>query len=118
MKLFFLRIALVIFGLTFVFGLYPLMQLWPSGWRWNPPQNEYEQMILGIYATLGVFLVWAAKNPMQSASLIWFVLLGFGARWLAPWFARLRSWQVLDGLIGVTMIVLSGLLLRHALAAG
>jgi hypothetical protein len=74
MKLFFLRIALVIFGLTFVFGIYPLMQLWPSGWRWNPPQNEYEQMILGIYATLGVFLVWAAKNPLQHASLIWFTV--------------------------------------------
>ncbi|NWK44800.1 LysE/ArgO family amino acid transporter [Ralstonia pickettii] len=50
-----------------------------------------------------------------SASLLWFVTLGFGARWLAPWFARPRAWQVLDGLIGVTMLVLSALLLRHAL---
>lgn len=50
-----------------------------------------------------------------SASLFWFVTLGFGARWLAPWFARPRAWQVLDGLIGVTMLVLSALLLRHAL---
>jgi L-lysine exporter family protein LysE/ArgO len=31
------------------------------------------------------------------ASLVWFGLLGFGARWLAPWFARPRAWQVLDG---------------------
>ena len=31
------------------------------------------------------------------------------------WFARPRAWQVLDGLIGVTMFVLSALLLRHAL---
>jgi L-lysine exporter family protein LysE/ArgO len=51
----------------------------------------------------------------SSASLFWFGLLGFGARWLAPWFARPRAWQVLDGLIGVTMFVLSALLLRHAL---
>ena len=51
----------------------------------------------------------------SSASLSWFVLLGFGARWLAPWFARPRAWQVLDGLIGLTMFVLSALLLRHAL---
>ncbi len=50
-----------------------------------------------------------------SASLFWFVSLGFGARWLAPWFARPKAWQVLDGLIGVTMLVLSALLLRHAL---
>jgi len=51
-----------------------------------------------------------------SASLGWFTLLGFGARWLAPWFARPRAWQVLDALIGVTMFVLSVLLVRHALA--
>ena len=50
------------------------------------------------------------------ASALWFGLLGFGARWLAPWFARPRAWQVLDSLIGLTMWVLSGLLLRHALA--
>ena len=51
----------------------------------------------------------------SSASLIWFGALGYGARWLAPWFARPRAWQMLDGLIGVTMFILSALLLRHAL---
>ena len=51
----------------------------------------------------------------SAASLLWFASLGYGARWLAPWFARPRAWQVLDGLIGVTMFVLSALLLRHAL---
>lgn len=51
----------------------------------------------------------------SAASLLWFAALGFGARWLAPWFARPRAWQVLDGLIGVTMFLLSALLLRHAL---
>lgn len=62
-------------------------------------------------------------TPMQTwfiagastASALWFSTLGFGARWLAPWFARPRAWQVLDGLIGVTMMVLSALLVRHAL---
>jgi len=51
----------------------------------------------------------------SSASLFWFVTLGFGARWLAPWFARPKAWQLLDGVIGVTMLGLSALLLRHAL---
>jgi L-lysine exporter family protein LysE/ArgO len=51
----------------------------------------------------------------SSASLAWFSLVGFGARWLAPWFARPRAWQVLDGLIAVTMFVLAALLVRHAL---
>jgi L-lysine exporter family protein LysE/ArgO len=51
------------------------------------------------------------------ASLFWFSALGLGARWLAPLFARPRAWQVLDGLIGVTMGVLSALLVRHAFSA-
>lgn len=50
-----------------------------------------------------------------SASLFWFALLGYGARWLAPWFGRPKAWQVLDGLVGGTMVVLSSLLVRHAL---
>ena len=49
----------------------------------------------------------------SAASLCWFGLLGFGARKLAPWFARPGAWQVLDGLIGLTMWVLAALLLRH-----
>ena len=52
----------------------------------------------------------------SCASLLWFGLLGFGARWLAPWFARPRAWQVLDALIGATMFVLAALLVRHGVA--
>lgn len=52
----------------------------------------------------------------SCASLGWFAGLGYGARKLGPLFARLRAWQVLDGLIGVTMFALSGLLFRHALS--
>jgi hypothetical protein len=70
-----LRIALVIFGLIFVFAAYPLMMsLWPAGWRWQPNQPEYEQMILGLYATLGVFLLIASRNPLEHRSLIWFTV--------------------------------------------
>ena len=47
-----------------------------------------------------------------AASLLWFGLLGYGARRLAPWFARPRAWQMLDVLVGLTMWVLAGLLLR------
>lgn len=70
-----LSIALVVFGLIFVFAVYPLMMsLWPSGWRWQPNQPEYEQMILGVYATLGVFLLIASRDPLQHRSLIWFTV--------------------------------------------
>lgn len=50
------------------------------------------------------------------ASTVWFSALGFGARWLAPWFARPKAWQVLDGLIGLTMFVLAALLVHHVWA--
>ena len=48
------------------------------------------------------------------ASALWFGSLGFGARWLAPWFAYPRAWQVLDGLIALTMWLLSLLMVQHA----
>lgn len=49
----------------------------------------------------------------STASALWFASLGFGARWLAPWFAKPRTWQVLDGLIGLTMWLLAIFLCRH-----
>jgi L-lysine exporter family protein LysE/ArgO len=52
----------------------------------------------------------------SAASCLWFGLLGYGARWLAPWFARAKAWQMLDGLIGLTMLLLAALLVRHAFA--
>lgn len=63
----------------------------------------------------GALRVWFATGA-STASLVWFASLGYGAHWLAPLFARPKAWQVLDGLIGLTMWVLAVLLLRHALA--
>jgi hypothetical protein len=68
-----LRIALAVFGVAFLL-VYPLMWLWPSGWAWQPSQHEYEQMIVGIYATLGVFLLRASRDPAAHLSLIWFTV--------------------------------------------
>lgn len=59
---------------------------------------------------------WFAAGA-STASITWFSLLGFGARWLAPLFARPRAWQVLDGLIGLVMWMLAVLLVRHAFAS-
>jgi len=51
-----------------------------------------------------------------AASALWFSAIGYGARWLAPWFARPGAWRTLDTLIGLTMLSLAALLARHALA--
>jgi len=73
-RLGYLRLALRVLGLVLVFGLYPLTVAWPSGWAWHTGQSNYLQMILGIYATLGVFLFMAAKDPAQHLSLISFTI--------------------------------------------
>ena len=69
-----LRIVLVAVGLIFVVGVYPLTIVWPSGWAWHTGQSQYLQMIIGVYATLGVFLILAARDPLAHASLIWFTV--------------------------------------------
>jgi uncharacterized protein DUF6632 len=74
----YLRIALRVVGLTFIVGIYTLVIVWPSGWSWHTGQSHhlphYLQMILGIYATLGVFLLIASRNPLANLSLIWFTV--------------------------------------------
>lgn len=69
-----LSIALTVVGLIFVFGIYPLTRAWPAGWTWQPDQPAYLQMILGVYAVLGVFLLIAARDPARHRSLIWFTV--------------------------------------------
>lgn len=71
----YLRIALLLVGVIFVVGIYPLTILWPSGWAWHAEgRSNYLEMILGVYATLGVFLIIASRNPLEHRSLIWFTV--------------------------------------------
>ena len=72
-RLLFLRIALIVFGLTFTL-IYPLGIVWPSGWAWGHGHSHYLMMIVGVYATLGVFLIWASRNPDAHRSIIWFTV--------------------------------------------
>ena len=74
----YLPIALRLVGLIFIVGIYALVIAWPSGWSWHTGQSHhlphYLQMILGVYATLGVFLLIASRNPLLHLSLIWFTV--------------------------------------------
>lgn len=73
-KVKYLKVALYLIGAIFVVGVPALMMIWPDGFAWEPRQSEYEQMIMGIYVTLGVFLIIAARNPLQNRGLIWFTV--------------------------------------------
>ncbi len=58
-----LKIVLVVVGLLFLAGVYPLIQM---------KNEEVLQMMLSVYVTLGVFLLLAARNPAANRSLIAF----------------------------------------------
>ena len=82
-----LRIALVVVGLIFLVGVFPLTKLWPSGWSWGAGHSHYLMMILGVYATLGVFLIVASRDPLAHRSLIWFTV------WSSAVHALIMAWQ-------------------------
>ncbi len=68
----YLKIALRLFGVVFLL-VYPLSIVWPSGWVWHGGGGVYYfQMIVGVYAVLGIFLILAAGNPGAHRSLISF----------------------------------------------
>ena len=70
----YLKRALVIFGAVF-FLIFPLSLVWPAGWQWHGGHGQYYfLMICGVYATLGAFLIAAAKNPAEHLSLISFTV--------------------------------------------
>ena len=74
----YLRVAVMAVGVIFIVGIYSLVMIWPSGWSWHSGTSHslphYLQMILGVYGTLGVFLLIASRNPLANLSLIWFTV--------------------------------------------
>jgi len=86
-----LPLALRLFGAVFCL-VYVMAIVWPSGWAWHegsPATNDYFLMIVGVYFTLGVFLIRAASNPAANASLIWFTV------WSSVVHALVMAWESL-----------------------
>ena len=59
-----LKVVLVVVGLLFCGGVYPLTMM--------VKQDPALAMMMSLYATLGVFLLLAARNPSEHRSLIAF----------------------------------------------
>jgi hypothetical protein len=120
----YLRIALIVFGLFFIFGIWPMTHLWPSGWSWHAMgRSDYLEMILGIYATLGVFLILASRDPLANASLIWFTVWSsvvhgaiMGVQALVDEHQMGHLWGDVPALLAVA-IVFAVLMPRRSLAA-
>jgi hypothetical protein len=70
----YLKYALVVVGILFLL-IYPMGVIWPSGWVWHGGEGMYYlQMICGVYAVLGIYLIFAAENPAANRSLISFTI--------------------------------------------
>jgi len=70
-----LKFALIGIGIACLL-LMPLSKIWPSAFLWHGGDEGmyYFQMIAGIYAVLGLMLIWASRNPPEHRSLIWFTI--------------------------------------------
>lgn len=92
-----LKVVLVLIGLLFTAAVYPVV-----GMRLD---DQALRMMLSVYATLGIFLLLAARNPAEHRSLIAFTA------WSSFAHAGLMAVQVYDNLIarseGVGVLVLA-----------
>ena len=109
-----LKILLVLLGLLFVAGVYPLMTSVWSGWQAN--KEDALPMMLSLYVTLGIFLLVAARNPSANRSVIAFAawssfahgaVMAVMAIHLASERGGLLIAAAVLGIIGAALIVLA-----------
>jgi len=77
----------------------------------NPHVYLDTVLLLGSLAN-GTGHPWWFALGAALGSVVWFTALGYGARLASPLFARPRAWQVLDVLIGITMVLIAVKLAR------
>ncbi|MCH2163991.1 MAG: LysE/ArgO family amino acid transporter [Marinovum sp.] len=73
------------------------------GITWLNPHVYLDTLVLVGAVSANYEYPWVFGGGAMLASGVFFTILGFGARALAPFFARPRSWQILDLIIGLTM---------------
>jgi L-lysine exporter family protein LysE/ArgO len=78
---------------------------------WLNPHVYLDTVLLlgSVGSTHGADRWWFAGGATLG-SILWFTSLGFGARLLAPLFAKPLAWRILDGLIAVVMIAIAVML--------
>lgn len=116
-----LSVALIVFGAAFC-SLYAMLLIWPSGWAWHegsPASSDYFMMIAGVYATLGVFMFRAARDPAANASLIWFVVASSVVHALVMGWEAIRNPMMQGHLVGdvpflLVIAAVLGVLMRRA----
>jgi L-lysine exporter family protein LysE/ArgO len=84
----------------------------------NPGVYLDTVVLVGSIAGTHGGLSWAFGVGAAVASIVWFSLLGFGARALAPVFRRPTAWRVLDAVIAAIMFGVAVSLLLPLLPIG
>ncbi len=81
---------------------------------WINPHVYLDTVVLlgGLAATHGPEGRWWFGTGAAIGSLLWFTVLGYGARRAHRMLASPRAWQVLDVLIGLTMLAIAYSLAR------
>ncbi|MQM29558.1 MAG: amino acid transporter [Candidatus Accumulibacter phosphatis] len=77
----------------------------------NPHVYLDTVILLGSLASQREEGRWSFGAGAVGASFVWFFALGYGARFLAPLFAKPLSWRILDSMISMTMLGLGSLLI-------
>ena len=83
---------------------------------WLNPHVYLDTVVLlgSVAATYSSARVWFGLGA-ATASVVWFLALGYGARLLRPVFAKPGAWRVLDGAIATFMVALGmGLAIQAA----
>ena len=103
-----LKVVLALVGLLFVAAIYPAV-----GGISRPDQSDTgDTMMMGVYATLGVFLLLAARNPSAHRSLIAFTAWSSFAHAIVMSLLGFRIPSEREGfLIGSTVLVVIGVAL-------
>jgi Family of unknown function (DUF6632) len=98
-----LKVALVLVGLLFSAGIYPLTMFFRS--------EAALAMMLSLYVTLGIFLLIAARNPSANRSLIAFTAWSSFAHAAVMGGQAFRNVIARGELLGVAALVVIGVAL-------
>jgi hypothetical protein len=98
-----LKVVLVVVGLVFCAGIYPLAIFWQ--------QEPALAMMLSLYVTLGVFLLLAARDPAANRSLIGFTVWSSFAHAAVMGVQALRDLIPRGELVGVAALIVIGVAL-------
>jgi len=98
-----LRVVLVLLGLLFCAGVYPLVLM--------AKEEPALAMMMSLYVTLGIFLLLAARNPSANRSLIGFTAWSSFAHAAVMAVQGSLHWVARRELIGSVVLIIIGVAL-------